>query len=94
MIATRRDGFDSRLFWYDGKSTTFLEKSKKLYSIVDASNTISEMLEMLRAEYGVTLPLTDFLRKDFVEMIQPLLMKARHDGWENVLGDDTVTASF
>ena len=94
MIATQRDGFDTRRFWYDGKSSTFLDESKKLYSIVDAPNTISEMLEMLRAEYGVTLPLADFLRKDFVEMIQPLLMKARYDGWENVLGHDCHRPSF
>jgi len=89
MTATRRDGFDTRKFWYDGKSATFLDESKKVYSTIDAPDSIPGMLEMLRDDYGVTLPLADFLRHDFVETLQPLLMKASYNGWENVVGHDS-----
>jgi hypothetical protein len=86
LVAERRDGFDTRKFWYDGKTAILHDERKKVYSTIEAPETIDALLEFLRDEYGLTLPLADFFRADFVATVEPLLTIARYDGWEEIVG--------
>lgn len=86
LAVARRDGFDIRRLWYDGSSAVLADESKKVYSRIDAPGTLPEFLELFRSDYGVTVPLADFLRSDFVETVTPLLTRVDYAGWQEVVG--------
>ena len=54
----------NRSAWYDGKTTTALEKADNTYLTVEMPPTIDGMLDKLADEYGIVVPLSDLLYAD------------------------------
>lgn len=54
----------NRAAWYDGRSVTVLDKEHNSYATVEAAATIDATLDRLQDEYGLVLPLVDFLYAD------------------------------
>jgi hypothetical protein len=54
----------NRASWYDGRTVTFLDKEHNVYATIEAPPTIDATFEKLQDEYGIVLPLADFLHAD------------------------------
>jgi len=54
----------NRSAWYDGKTITALEKEDNTYITVEMPATIDAVLDKLADEYGIVVPLSDFLYAD------------------------------
>jgi hypothetical protein len=54
----------NRASWYDGRTVTVLDKEHNVYATIDAPATIDATLDKIQDEYGVVLPLADFLYAD------------------------------
>jgi hypothetical protein len=54
----------ARASWYDGRTVTVLDKEHNVYATIEAPATIDATLDKLQDEYGVVLPLVDFLYSD------------------------------
>ena len=54
----------NRAAWYDGRTVTVLDKEHNVYSTIEAPGTIDATFDRIADEYGVVLPLADFLYAD------------------------------
>jgi hypothetical protein len=54
----------NRSAWFDGKNITALDKAQNRYVTVEAAGTIDDAIELIEGEYGVAVPLADFLYSD------------------------------
>jgi hypothetical protein len=73
-----------RQFWYDGKTLSFAELSRKLHTQVKAPPTIDGMLDMLEGLFKDPMPLADLLYSD----LSPLQQFAEE---ADVVGDSLVS---
>lgn len=53
--------------YYDGKTFSMHHLDQNVYSTVDAPETIDEMIDNLRAKYGIALPLADLVNSDIAK---------------------------
>ncbi len=58
------DDKGNRRIYYDGKTLSMHHLDQNVYTTVDAPETIDEMIDSLRAEYGIAVPLADLLVSD------------------------------
>jgi hypothetical protein len=72
-----------RQFWYDGKTLSFAERSKNVYTRIKAPPTIDAMLDMLEDLFSDPMPLADLLYDD----LSPLDKRASE---AEVVGDSIV----
>jgi hypothetical protein len=86
VAAAGRAGSVVKKFWYDGKTVTTYDDSRKVYSTVEAPGTIAAMLAMLQDDYGVTIPLTDLLLPDLCETLSPVLDTMEYALVEKIAG--------
>jgi hypothetical protein len=54
----------NRSAWFDGRSITALDKAQNRYVTVELAGTIDDAIELIEGEYGVAMPLADFLYSD------------------------------
>ena len=54
----------NRSSWYDGKTITALQKAENTYLTVEMPATIDATLDKLADDYGIVVPLSDFLYAD------------------------------
>ena len=54
----------NRSAWYDGKTITALQKAENTYFTVEMPATIDATLDKLADDYGIIVPLSDFLYAD------------------------------
>jgi hypothetical protein len=54
----------NRASWFDGKNITALDKAQNRYVTVELAGTIDDALELIEGEYGIVVPLEDFLYSD------------------------------
>ncbi len=54
----------NRASWYDGKTMTVLDKEHNNYATADVPATIDATLDTLQDDYGIVLPLADFVYTD------------------------------
>jgi hypothetical protein len=52
---------------YDGTTVSLLDRTKKVYTVVEVRNTIDAALDALADQYGIIVPLEDFLYKDLYD---------------------------
>lgn len=64
IYADVRGGAVDRSALYDGKTLTVFDRVENAYARIDAPPTIDEMLDYVMAEYGINLPLADFVLSD------------------------------
>lgn len=50
-----------KVFIYDGKTVTLIDRDRGVYAVTDAPATIDATLDMLSEKYGLSAPLGDFL---------------------------------
>lgn len=81
-----RDDLSAKRFWYDGKTATLLEVDSKLYSQVDLPGDIDTVVDELRKEYGLTLPLADLISSDLFKVIEPKALAWGYIGVHDVEG--------
>lgn len=64
-LATTAKGDDvDRLFWYDGRQMTIVDRRDKVAAQTAAPGTIDEMIDFAVSQLSVSLPLIDFLYSD------------------------------
>jgi hypothetical protein len=86
LRAAGREGDAVRSFYYNGSSVTLYDVENKMYATVPLSGPNPDMLDSIRDEYGVTVPLADLLRPDALEKLQPLVNESTYNGREEVEG--------
>ena len=73
-------------FWYDGHRFRLLNRYQNLYATADAMATIDETLDHLIENYGVEVPLADFIVHDPFESPSQFLDSATYVGIHEVEG--------
>jgi hypothetical protein len=51
----------NRSAWYDGRALSVLDKDKNAYVTMDMPGTIDAVVDKIAADYGIVLPLSDFV---------------------------------
>jgi hypothetical protein len=54
----------NRAVWFDGKTITALNKAQNRYVTLELAGAIDAAIELIEDEYGIVVPLTDFLFSD------------------------------
>ena len=76
----------SRAAWYDGRTVTVLDKEHNTYATIEAPATIDATLDKLQDEYGVVLPLVDFLYSDPYAVLMEGVTYGRYLGIHQAAG--------
>ncbi len=76
----------SRASWYDGRTVTVLDKEHNAYATIEAPGTIDATLDELQDEYGVVLPLVDFLYSDPYAVLMEGVTYGRYLGIHQAAG--------
>ena len=77
-----------RQFWYDGAQATLHTADQRFYGQVAFSGDLHGLLDMLRSDYAVTLPLSDLLQAGLVDSLRQRLRESTYVGREELAGRD------
>jgi hypothetical protein len=78
--------FDTRSFWYDGKTLTVLDRKHNWYSAAAMPSTLDAAVDTARDEYGIDLPLIDLAVSDPYKDATAKVQGSRYYGLSPVLG--------
>jgi len=76
----------SRAAWYDGRTVTALDKESNVYAAIEAGGTLDATLDKLEDEYGVVLPLADFMYSDPYAVLMAGVTYGRYLGIHQAAG--------
>jgi hypothetical protein len=76
----------NRSSWYDGKTITALEKEDNTYLTVEMPATIDAVLDKLADEYGIVVPLSDFLYSDPYSILMEGVVYGEYRGIHQAAG--------
>ena len=76
----------NRASWYDGRTVTVLDKEHNVYATIEAPGTIDATFDKLADEYGVELPLADFLFADPYAVLMEGVTYGRYLGLHQAAG--------
>ena len=76
----------NRASWYDGRTVTVLDKEHNVYATIEAPATIDATFDKLADEYGVVLPLADFLYADPYAVLMAGVTYGRYLGIHQAAG--------
>jgi hypothetical protein len=76
----------NRAFWCDGRLATVLDKDDNVYATLEAPATVDATLDMLVEDYGVALPLVDFLYSDPYAVLMERVTYGRYLGLHQAAG--------
>lgn len=76
----------NRAAWYDGRTVTVLDKEHNVYATIEALGTIDATFDKLTDEYGVVLPLADFLYSDPYAVLMAGVTYGRYLGIHQAAG--------
>lgn len=74
------DDKGKRRVYYDGKMLSMHNLDQNVYAIVDAPDTIDEMIDSLQAKYGIAMPLADLFVSDVGENFRENAQKGVYAG--------------
>ena len=77
----------NRSCWYDGETLTLLNKTTKQYASIQAKNTIEKTHDYIVEEYGLTMPLADFIFSDAYKSMIAQVHSGGYVGLHEVNGD-------
>ena len=86
LRAAGQEGDTTRRFYYDGSSATVYDVEHNAYAVVPFNGPNADLLDHLRDVYGVTVPLTDFLRADSLKKLRTLTTDLQYMGREEMGG--------
>lgn len=84
--AVSRGNLGVRHFYFDGRSVTVYDESKKMYATAPMEGTIDEMVERLEERFGFVPPLAEFIVNDPWAKIQGQVRSGRVVGTEMIGG--------
>lgn len=71
---------------YDGKKISMLDRKQNAYSVIQAPDTIDAALDMLAGDYGIALPLGDFLYTNLYDRLEAGTSAGQYVGLHEVDG--------
>ena len=89
LVAEVHTDRKQRVFYYDGASLTVHAPRMHYYAIVEAPETIGDMLDQVRERHGIVLPVAELLRWSTTHDAVSDLDAARYVGRVCVDGTDT-----
>jgi hypothetical protein len=81
-----RDDFTHKRFFYDGTSFSLLSVPEDLYATAPAPPRIETTLDLILDEYGISLPLADFVYPNPYEVLTAEVTGAYYAGLHDVRG--------
>ena len=79
---------------YDGKSVTMLEMPRNIYMTHEMPATLSETLDLLDSQYGMSIPAAELLRAGFMAKLKPQLLSAGYMRASQPDGSTRVTVTL
>jgi hypothetical protein len=76
----------SRAAWYDGRTLTVLDRDTKQYATIGARPTIVQTHDFIVDEYGLTMPLADFLCGKTYECMKAAVQAGTYVGLADIEG--------
>lgn len=73
-------------FWYQGDKLTVLEQPRNVTATVDVPGRIDDMLDVAAKQYGLTVPLADFLFTDPYKTLTEEVKTGHYVGQDSVDG--------
>jgi hypothetical protein len=80
LRATRTGGYSHVEIVFDGKTATISNKDANVFTRVDASGTIDQLIERLRSDHAVTAPGADLLLANVFGELTEDVIDAKHIG--------------
>jgi hypothetical protein len=80
LRATRTGGYSHVELVFDGKTATILNQDANVYTRVDASGSIDQLIARLRADHSVTAPGADLLLSNVYDDLMEDVIDAKHIG--------------
>lgn len=80
LRAHRVGGYADVALSFDGKTVSILGKHLNAYAQLDAPGSVDQLIEALRAGYGVALPFADLLMTNSYEALVAGVLEAKHIG--------------
>ena len=81
-----RDDHNHKRFWYDGSRITLLTVPANLYATASAPGHIDATIDYIMDEYGVVLPLADFLVSNPYDVLKEDVTGGLYVGLQSVNG--------
>jgi hypothetical protein len=78
--ATRTGGFADVEMVFDGETMKLLGKNANVYGQIKAPGSVEQLIDVLRDEYGLPLPVADLLLGDFYGEVMPLVVDVKDLG--------------
>jgi hypothetical protein len=76
LLTERSGDLVKQLFYYDGKTLTLYDPSKKVYATVPAPGTLAGMLNYARQSLGLVIPAADLVYPNASELLTQDLISA------------------
>jgi len=86
LFAVSSDPYPRRLMWYDGSTWSILFVGQEKYSTARVPPSLDDALDMMTIDYGVNLPMADFLYSRPFEVLTELATEGLYLGKQLVDG--------
>jgi hypothetical protein len=80
LRATRTGGYSHVELVFDGKTVAILNKDANVYTRIDASGTVDQLIDRLRSDHAVTAPGADLLLANVFGDLTEDVIDAKHIG--------------
>ena len=80
LRAHRRSGHAEVTAFFDGKTYTVESKSLAGYAQIESPGSLDQLIEILRAGYGVALPAADLLKTNSYDLLVAGVLEAKYIG--------------
>ncbi|MEI7443488.1 MAG: DUF2092 domain-containing protein [Burkholderiales bacterium] len=94
LLAQRRGDYIDQVFYYDGRTLTLHDPSRKVYASAPVPSTLDGMLDDARTRLDVIAPLGDFLQSDAYDVLTDGITEAFVVGRSMVEGTRCVHLAF
>ncbi len=80
------DDGTERFGGFDGKNLVIGLPAQKSYTVIPVEGSIDDMIDTLQDEYGISIPITDFLYSDIYEAHKEFIYDAEYVGPRQLFG--------
>ena len=84
----------SASFFYDGRTASLVEESKKMYAQAAAPPTVDETMDLLAVRFDVPMPTADLMYSNMYESVMTPETKGQYMGEEKINGSACHHLSF
>lgn len=94
LRANRVGGYADVALYFDGKKVNIVDKHNNGYAQFDAPGSIDQLIEALRAGYGIALPGADLLLSNSYDILMAEVMEAKYIGLGVIAGVECEHLAF